>query len=136
MVKKEEQLPPPEPAFIPVQDEVVATPIQEDQELKDLARQIEELNNSIGLSSPYETFNIPTADELNKPIESIDIKVIEPTSPEVIEEVKPAVEKGNITSAVNAVRNATKQIEEADFKIETEEFDFEDLYQIIIKIEK
>ena len=59
----------------------------------------------------------------------------QPTT-EVVEEVKPSVEKGNITSAVNAVRNATKQIEEADFKIETEEFDFEDLYQIIIKIEK
>ena len=135
--KKEEQLPPPEPAFIPVKEEVQATPIQEDHELKELARQIEQLNNSIGINAnPYETFNIPTADELNKPIETVEPQINEPISSEVIEPVKPTVEKGNITSAVNAVRNATKQIEEADFKIETEEFDFEDLYQIIIKIEK
>ena len=136
IVKKEEQLPPPEPAFIPVKEdsEVIATPIQEDPELKELAKQIETLNNSIGLSSnTYETFNIPTADELNKPIETTP--VIEETKTAEVE-VKQNVEKGNITSAVNAVRNATKQIEEASFKIETEEFDFEDLYQIIIKIEK
>ena len=138
IVKKEVVLTPPEPAFIPVQEEIKTTPIQEDQELKDLARQIEQLNNAIGINAnPYETFNIPTADELNKPIESLDTQVNEPTpSEKEVEEVKPAVEKGNITSAVNAVRNATKHIEEANFKIETEEFDFEDLYQIIIKIEK
>ena len=140
VVKKEEQLPPPEPAFIPVQEEVIATPIQEDQELKDLARQIEQLNNSIGITNSYETFNIPTAEELNKPIETIDINTVEtPVSEPIIEPViesKPTVEPGNITSAVNAVRNASKLIEEANFKIETEEFDFEDLYQIIIKIEK
>ena len=136
VVKKAEQLPPPEPAFIPLKEEteVVAKPIQEDQELKDLARQIEQLNNSVMSSSnPYEAFNIPTADELNKPIETSTVEEeITPT----IEEKNPLIEKGNITSAVNAVRNATKQIEEASFKIETEEFDFEDLYQIIIKIEK
>lgn len=136
IVKKEEQLPPPEPAYIPVKEEtsVLTNQIQEDPELKELARQIEQLNNSIGLSSDtYETFNIPTADELNKPIEE-NPSVEEPKPAEA--EVKPVVEKGSITSAVNAVRNATKQIEEAEFKIETEEFDFEDLYQIIIKIEK
>jgi len=139
IVKKEVVLTPPEPAFIPVEEEVVATPIQEDEELKDLARQIEALNNSIGLSSPYETFNIPTAEELNKPIETVEespVEEFQPKPPEEVVEAKSTVEKGNITSAVNAVRNATKNIEEADFKIETEEFDFEDLYQIIIKIEK
>lgn len=137
VVKKEVQLTPPEPAFIPIKEEVKTNIIQEDPELKELARQIEQLNNSIGLSSnTFETFNIPTADELNKPIETIDTEVTEQSVPEVKEEPKPAVEKGNITSAVNAVRNATKHIEEAEFKIETEEFDFEDLYQIIIKIEK
>ena len=97
------------------------------------------INNSIGLSSPYETFNIPTAEELNKPIETIEdapVEEFQPKPPEEVVEAKSTVEKGNITSAVNAVRNATKNIEEADFKIETEEFDFEDLYQIIIKIEK
>jgi len=137
VVKKEVQLTPPEPAFIPIKEEVKTNVIQEDPELKELARQIEQLNNSIGLSpNTFETFNIPTADELNKPIETIDTEVTEQSAEEIKEEQKPIVEKGNITSAVNAVRNATKHIEEAEFKIETEEFDFEDLYQIIIKIEK
>lgn len=139
IVKKEEQLPPPEPAFIPVKEEIEKNVIQEDPELKELARQIEQLNNSIGINSnPYETFNIPTADELNKPIETIEPQLGEtkPTMEQTQQEPISKVEKGNITSAVNAVRNATKNIEEAEFKIETEEFDFEDLYQIIIKIEK
>ena len=32
--------------------------------------------------------------------------------------------------------HAIKNIEKSGFKVDTEEFDFEDMYQIIIKIEK
>lgn len=43
---------------------------------------------------------------------------------------------GNIRTAVNAVREITQKIEEHQFKIDVEEFDFEQVYQIIIKINK
>lgn len=135
--KKEPVTTPPEPTFIPVKPEeqiTISTQLQEDPEMKKLAEQIEKLNQSVGLasSSSFETFNIPTAEELNKPLEEALEKAIEPP----VEETKPTIEAGNIMSAVTSIRNAAKQIEEASFKIETEEFDFEDLYQIIIKIEK
>ena len=98
--------------------------------MTELAQQIEKINNSLGLESEnYESFNIPTAEELNKPIEELDLNEEKPKE-------ENNIEPGNIKSAVDSIRNVTKKIEEASFKIETEEFDFEDLYQIIIKIEK
>ena len=131
---------PPHPTFIPNKREEspLATPLQEDPELKELAAQIEKLNNSVGISA-IETFNIPTAEELNKPLEEEIGKVLDSQANTVNESTEPKremVEKGNIASAVNSIRKAAKEVEEAEFKIETEEFDFEDLYQIIIKIEK
>lgn len=138
----EKQLP-PEPAFVPLKEEKsnnISTLIQEDDDMKELARQIEALNKSIGITSDtnYETFNIPTAEELNKPATEIPTlpkkdPIIAP-SPEPVKPKK--IEVGNIESAVKSIREIAKEIEEAKFKIETEEFDFEDLYQIIIKIEK
>ena len=42
----------------------------------------------------------------------------------------------NITKAINETRNQIHQIENMGFNVDTEEFDFEDSYQIIIKIKK
>lgn len=50
-------------------------------------------------------------------------------------EVKEIV-AGNLQSAINAITDVTKSIEKRNFKVDVEEFDFEHLYQIIIKIEK
>lgn len=49
--------------------------------------------------------------------------------------VEPANTK-NISSAINVARNEARKIEELGFQVDTEEFDFEDMYQIIIKIKK
>lgn len=46
------------------------------------------------------------------------------------------IKKGDLSSVKNAYDNLKKEIEEAGFKIETEDFDFEDIYQLIIKIDK
>lgn len=43
---------------------------------------------------------------------------------------------GNLRSAINAIRDVTSTLEKNDFKVDVEEFDFEGLYQIIIKINK
>ena len=42
----------------------------------------------------------------------------------------------DLISVINNTRNAIKNIEKSGFKVDTEDFDFEDMYQIIIKIEK
>lgn len=46
------------------------------------------------------------------------------------------IETKSISSAITVARNEVKKIEELGFQVETEEFDFEDMYQIIIKIKK
>lgn len=47
----------------------------------------------------------------------------------------PPVSK-SISSAINLARTEAKKIENLGFVVDTEEFDFEDMYQIIIKIKK
>ena len=44
--------------------------------------------------------------------------------------------KGDINSVINSLKEIVNLSKKEDFSIETEEYDFEDLYQIIIKIEK
>ena len=42
----------------------------------------------------------------------------------------------NLSHAINVARDEVKKIENLGFEVDTEEFDFEDMYQIIIKIKK
>ena len=44
--------------------------------------------------------------------------------------------RGNLNSVIEKIKDIETEIKEAGFQIETEDYDFEDLYQIIIKIEK
>lgn len=55
--------------------------------------------------------------------------------PKEIKTEKPKANKDLIT-VINNTRNSIKNIEKSGFEVETEEFDFEDMYQIIIKIKK
>ena len=88
--------------------------------------QIEKLTSLINdtkdsLDKEYEKFNIPTAEEVNEPnIKKETIKI----------------EAGNLPSFVNKLKEFIKESKDKGFDIESEEYDFEDLYQIIIKVEK
>lgn len=42
----------------------------------------------------------------------------------------------NISNAINSTRDLSKNLESKGFKVETEEFDFEDMYQVVFKIYK
>ena len=42
----------------------------------------------------------------------------------------------SLSKAINSAREEARKIENMGFKVDTEEFDFEDMYQIIIKIQK
>ena len=48
----------------------------------------------------------------------------------------PKPKEKSISSAINVARTEVKKIEDLGFAVDTEEFDFEDMYQIIIKIKK
>lgn len=55
------------------------------------------------------------------------------------EAVKPEANTSgvkNIGDQINNIRNATHVAEEAGFRVEMEEYDFEDMYQMVIKIKK
>lgn len=50
--------------------------------------------------------------------------------------INEATNTKSISSAITVARNEARKIEELGFQVDTEEFDFEDMYQIIIKIKK
>lgn len=53
-----------------------------------------------------------------------------------VKEVKKRIQPDNLASVNLAYKELAKEVKEEGYLITTEEFDFEDLYQIIIKIEK
>ena len=81
------------------------------------------------LKENYEIFNIPTAEELK--VEELTTQVSEEK-----QEKDNDIIPGNIDSIINAIENIEKEAKNKGFDIESESYDFEDLYQIIIKIEK
>jgi hypothetical protein len=46
------------------------------------------------------------------------------------------VSGGDLRTAINTVRQCVSTVEKYGFTVDSEEFDFEDMYQIIIKINK
>lgn len=82
-----------------------------------------------------QTFENPVKDT---PIETKDSSIIEEyrnqeETPKVQE--TPTSTK-SISKAINQAREEARKIEDMGFEVDTEEFDFEDMYQIIIKIKK
>ena len=80
------------------------------------------------LQDQYEIFDIPTAEESK----TEDIKE------EPIKDTKPQnkIISGDLNSVKTTIKEIENEIKDAGFSIETEDYDFEDLYQIIIKIDK
>ena len=95
--------------------------INKDKNLEDISKLITDSKNV--LDKQYEIFHIPTAEEIT------DIK-----KENQKQEIK--IESGNINSIVNKLKELASEAKAVGFDIETEDYDFEDLYQIIIKIEK
>ena len=86
------------------------------------------IDSKRSLQDKYEIFDIPTAEESK--VEDIE----EPK--EEVKETKKRIISGNLNSVINSLKDIETEIKDAGFQIETEDYDFEDLYQIIIKIEK
>ena len=86
------------------------------------------IDSKRSLQDKYEIFDIPTAEESK--VEDIE----EPK--EEVKETKKRIISGDLNSVINSLKDIETEIKDAGFQIETEDYDFEDLYQIIIKIEK
>ena len=87
------------------------------------------IDSKRSLQDKYEIFDIPTAEE-----SKITDEVEEITEP--VKETKKRIISGDLNSVINSLKDIETEIKDAGFQIETEDYDFEDLYQIIIKIEK
>ena len=96
----------------------------------DTEAEIEKLifDSKKALQERYELFDIPTAEEVIPEEKQEETDKEENNSNKII--------PGNIDSIISKFKELEKEIESAGFRIETEDYDFEDLYQIIIKIEK
>ena len=79
-------------------------------------------DSKLDLEKEYDTLNIPTAEEAKIYTKQDD--------------KKSTIERGNLNSVINAIKELERAVKEAGFDIELENYDFEDLYQVIIKIEK
>lgn len=82
-----------------------------------------------------QTFENPVKDT---PIETKDSSIIEEyRNQEETPKVKETTASSkSISKAINQAREEARKIEDMGFEVDTEEFDFEDMYQIIIKIKK
>ena len=80
------------------------------------------------VKSQFSTSMAPPEPEINPIINE---------APEIpIERDSTFIAAGDFKAAINSVRSTVKTIEKYGFKLDTEEFDFENQYQIIIKIDK
>lgn len=72
---------------------------------------------------PLETFDMFGDIVTNRPVQNDELDV-------------PTVERTSIGDQINTVRDAIKNIEINGYRVEVEEYDFEDMYQMVIKIKK
>ncbi len=88
-------------------------------------------------SSLMEEFENSQKTELFTPLVD-ETPVFEPATPviETINDDESGFQARSLSKAIGAARDQIRNIENMGFNVDTEEFDFDDMYQIIIKIKK
>ena len=79
--------------------------------------------------------SIPTQEfKMPEPIIITDYsKQYDPVMPQTIEEIKPQID---FKEVINIIRECSSKIEQYGYKIDVEEYDLANLYQVVFKIEK
>lgn len=79
-------------------------------------------------------------DDANKDTDIVNLDNVNESSVssdnQVLDEVVPRIKSGDMNSLKKAYHDLQDEAEKAGFKISMEDFDFEDLYQMIIKVDK
>lgn len=79
-------------------------------------------------------------DDANKDTDIVNLDTVNESSitsdNQVSEEVAPRIKSGDLSSLKKAYHDLQDEAEKAGFRINMEDFDFEDLYQMIIKVDK
>lgn len=76
----------------------------------------------------------PISEEKEEPKLEVTEPIVVPETP--VEPTKPRIIPNDLNSVKKAISDLNKEIREAGFNIEFEDYDFSDLYQAIIKINK
>lgn len=91
-------------------------------------------NMDLGIENDILVPEVPETEEVT-PEQKIEV-----TEPIVVPEPEvsalPKIVSNDLNSVKTAISDLTKEIKEAGFNIEVEDYDFSDLYQVIIKINK
>lgn len=87
-----------------------------------------------------EEFNPFNSGVVNKdePLESLDapLEEVKKEEEKPVEPPKKKIQENNLDSVKEAYNDFVNELKEAGYNVSSEDFDFEDLYQMIIKIEK
>lgn len=79
-------------------------------------------------------------DDANKDPDIVNLDTVNESSVtsdnQVLDDVVPRIKSGDMSSLKKAYHDLQDEAEKAGFKISMEDFDFEDLYQMIIKVDK
>lgn len=79
-------------------------------------------------------------DDANKDPDIVNLDTVNESSVtsdnQVLDEVVPRIKSGDMSSLKKAYHDLQDEAEKVGFKISMEDFDFEDLYQMIIKVDK
>lgn len=79
-------------------------------------------------------------DDANKDPDIVNLDTVNESSVtsdnQVLDEVVPRIKSGDMSSLKKAYHDLHDEAEKAGFKVSMEDFDFEDLYQMIIKVDK
>lgn len=129
------------PAEKPVETITSVTPEQpklEDTSAPKLFNPFQEIEPEImDFELPSQSFENPLKKNVfDTPKSSIIEEYQNTKEPEKTEISTSEPETKSLTKAISSAREEASKIENMGFNVETEEFDFEDMYQIIIKIKK
>lgn len=136
--------PVPEVSFNPFSGPLVS-------DMTNIGNSTEAQNNSLENIVPFgsdsskdSTFdNIETFDmfgdiqnKSSQPTNAYQFEQVIPQSNTLVNDVDNTIHNHNVGDQITTIRDSIKKVEGNGFKVDTEEYDFQDVYQIIIKIKK
>jgi len=110
--------------------------IFDQSEFPSLEDEAANMSTDITGASGFNPFATEDEAEKEEKIEETDLKEPEVEVSEPIPEPEKRIKKNDMESVTKAYKELESEVLAEGFKLTSEEFDFEDLYQIIIKIDK
>ena len=119
---------------LPTSNETVSSP--NFNAFSDYSQNESNTNQSVPLTAPIQEFNSNenNANTVSEPIIVTDYsKQYDPVMPQQ-SNVSPS--KANFKEVINAIRDCSKKIEQYGYKIDLEEYDLSNIYQVVFRIDK